>query len=353
MSRVTKPVLVGLAAVACAMIAISAILFFHGSGEGDQDVDGAALVTLAPVHTGPIDDVVLATGAVQADPGGQTTVAAPRAVIVRAVYVRPGEPVVKGQPLVRIGDLPTTALAFAQAKNALNAAQRDLTRIQTLAAQHLVGSDQVSLAERNLADAQAAWSAAKAQGAGDATVVLKAPAGGVVLTVPAVPGQRVADMAELVTLSGQTPSVAHLWVSPGDAAKLKVGDKVAMTAVFGGGAFTSTLSEVGRLVDPATKQIAVEAPLSGAGEPVGAALKARIVAGSHQGFSVPAGAVVYDETGAHLFVIAKGKASRVNVRPGPQVGDEVEVSGPIQAGQLVALTGAYQLQDGMDVRVGR
>ena len=66
---------------------------------------------------------------------------------------------------------------------------------------------------------------------------------------------------------------------------------------------------------------------------------------------MPRGAVVFDETGAHVFVVAGGKAARVFVTAGRDHGDEIEISGPITAGQVVAVEGAYELQDGMAVKV--
>ena len=81
------------------------------------------------------------------------------------------------------------------------------------------------------------------------------------------------------------------------------------------------------------------------------AVAADVVTGAHQGLAAPRGAVVFDETGAHVFVIAGGKAQRVFVTAGHDHGDEIEISGPIHAGQVVAVQGAYELQDGMAVKV--
>jgi multidrug efflux pump subunit AcrA (membrane-fusion protein) len=61
--------------------------------------------------------------------------------------------------------------------------------------------------------------------------------------------------------------------------------------------------------------------------------------------------VVFDETGPHVFVIAGGKAQRVFVTAGHDHGEEIEVSGAIRPGQVVAVQGAYELQDGMAVKV--
>jgi multidrug efflux pump subunit AcrA (membrane-fusion protein) len=61
--------------------------------------------------------------------------------------------------------------------------------------------------------------------------------------------------------------------------------------------------------------------------------------------------VVFDETGPHVFVLAGGKAQRVFVTLGLNHGDDVEVAGKLAAGAQVAVEGAYELQDGMAVKV--
>jgi membrane fusion protein, multidrug efflux system len=65
----------------------------------------------------------------------------------------------------------------------------------------------------------------------------------------------------------------------------------------------------------------------------------------------PRAAVVFDETGPHVFVVAAGKAQRVFVTLGLDHGDEVEVRGKLPPGAQVAVEGAYELQDGMPVKV--
>jgi hypothetical protein len=106
---------------------------------------------------------------------------------------------------------------------------------------------------------------------------------------------------------------------------------------------------VGRAADQTTKTIDAAAPAPAA-LPIGAAVKADVVTGTHQGLLVPRGSVVFDETGPHLFTIAGGKAHRVFVKVGADHGDAIEVSGPLGANAAVAVEGAYELQDGMTVR---
>jgi multidrug efflux pump subunit AcrA (membrane-fusion protein) len=66
---------------------------------------------------------------------------------------------------------------------------------------------------------------------------------------------------------------------------------------------------------------------------------------------VPRAAVVFDETGPHLFTVSAGKAHRVFVKTGLDHGADIEVAGALPAGAQVAVEGAYELQDGMAVKV--
>ncbi len=113
------------------------------------------------------------------------------------------------------------------------------------------------------------------------------------------------------------------------------------------------LSLVTRQVDAASKMINATAPVAAAGLPLGEAVRGQITIASHPGLLVRRAAVVFDEAGAHVFVVAGGKARLVAVKTGTEDGDDIDVSGGLKAGDAVAVQGAYQLQDGMAVRVAK
>jgi len=342
---------VWIAAAAVLLIAAGAVFLItrKGGGEAEEEAKGQALVTLASVGRGPVEDVVEVTGLIQADPGGAVAVTAPRSVVVLRVFVRPGEAVKAGQPLLEVADAPASALIYAQALHARDFARRDLDRTRRMAEEHLASNDQLSTAEKTLADAEAALAAAAAQGAGHARQTLTAPVDAVVATVPVSPGDRAAEAGDLVTLSGQAAEVARLWLSPGDAAAAAAGDVVRLEAVFGGASQSARLRGVSRQVDATTKMIDAVAPVGGAW-PIGAAVKGEVVTGVHDGLTVPRAAVVFDETGEHVFRVAGGKAGRVDVSVVRGVGETYEVKGPLNARDTVAVDGAFQLEDGMSVR---
>jgi hypothetical protein len=108
---------------------------------------------------------------------------------------------------------------------------------------------------------------------------------------------------------------------------------------------------VGRAADQTTKTLDAVAPLNGAVLPIGASVEGDVVTASHTGLVVPRAAVVFDETGPHVFLVAGGKAQRVFVALGLNHGEDVEIVGKVAAGAQVAVEGAYELQDGMPVKV--
>jgi len=348
MSRKT---LLIVAAVVVAIGAIVALLLLRRGGgeEADAEPHPTALVTVAPVRTETLQDVVSVYGVVQADPAGSMTIAAPKAAIVAKVLVRSGESVAVGQPLVQIANAPGSEQAYRQAADAVTFAQSDLARVQRLFDERLAATDQLTAAKKTLADAQAALTAQRQEGGGQALQVLRAPRAGVVTAVSSAVGDHVAQDAPLVVLARADGAAVKLGLEPGG--RFAVGQPVTLKPVFGGPPIASRLSMVGRAADQTTKTLDAIAPLNGIALPIGAAVEGDVVTSSHVGQVAPRPAVVFDETGPHVFVVAGGKARRVFVTLGLDHGGDVEVRGQLPPGAQVAVEGAYELQDGMPVKV--
>jgi RND family efflux transporter MFP subunit len=344
-----RMILIGAAVL---LVAAGAFLLLTHHGASDAPTDDAsptASITTAPVAEQTLRDVTTVYGVVQADPAGSTTLATPRAVTVVAVLVRAGQSVAAGQALAEVASAPAADLAYRQAADGATSAQTDLARVQRLYDAHLAASDQLIAAKKTLADAQAALSAQQAQGAGQRRQTLTAATASVVMTVSVAPGDHVAQDAPLMVLARRGALSVKLGVEP--ASRFSVGQVVLIRPVNGGPSLTSRLTMVGGAADAATKTIDAIAPVSNGAPAIGSAVEADIVTGAHQGLTVPRAAVVSDETGAHLFVVANGKARRVFVTVGHDAGDQAEISGGVQAGDQVAVQGAYELQDGMAVKV--
>jgi RND family efflux transporter MFP subunit len=312
----------------------------------------SALVTLASVRSGPVNQTVKAYGVIAGSPSATRTVSAARDVIVQDLLTAPGLAVVAGSPLVQVGDTPASGLAYRQAADALAFAERDLARVQRLYDQQLAANDQLAAARKALADAQAAVAAQTAAGGGRGRQVIASPIAGVVSQVVVQRGQQVAAGAPLLTVVAGGGFLAQFGVEPTQAAHLAVGQPVRIVSALDPKiVIQSRMSAVGRAVDPATRLVPAAAPAPGVGMALGAAVRGEITTATVQGLTVPAASVVYDENGAHLFVVRGGKAHQVAVTVGPEQADEVMVNGKLGASDQVAVTGAYQLEDGMAVRV--
>ena len=342
--------------VAAAIVLIAALLIWRITQKTPDDGDGpapSALVSVAPARAGPVSRTVEAYGVIAGSPAASRIVSAARDVIVQAVLVTPGQPVAAGAPLVDVGDTPASGLAYRQAVDAAAFARRDLARVQRLYDQQLAANDQLLAAQKALADAQGALAAQAAAGGGHAHEAIVSPIAGVVGQVSAARGQQIAAGGALVTVVANGGLIAQLGVEPNRIPQVSVGEPVRLiSALDPMVAVDSHLTVVARAVDPATHLIAVTAPAQNPGLPLGAAVRGEVAVATSQGLSVPAASVVYDEDGAHVFVVRAGKARLVAVTPGPQAGDQIAVSGELHPGDPVVVTGAYQLQDAMAVRLG-
>ena len=329
---------------------VALIVLRRGKGaEADAEPSPTAVVTLAPVLSEPVRDVVAVYGVVQADPASSITLAAPKAAIVSRVLVRSGQTVAAGQPLMEIANAPGAELAYKQAADAVVFAQADLGRVQRLFGERLAATDQLTAAKKAFADAQAVLTAQQKQGSGRSRQVLSAPHAGVVTTVSAAAGDHVAQDATLVVLARDNGAVVKLGLEP--SGKFAVGQSVTLKPVFGGPPIASRIAMVGRAADQLTKTLDAIVPLNGASLPIGAAVQGEVVTGAHAGRVVPRASVVFDETGPHVFLVSAGKAHRAFVGLGLDHGADVEITGQFPAGAQVAVEGAYELQDGMAVKV--
>lgn len=345
------------AAGAAAVLLLAGVVVWRATAnqgdQGDAAAPASALVTVAPVRADQVRETVDAYGVIGGSAASSRTLAAPRAVIVDRVLVTAGAAVAAGTPLMVLHDAPSTTQSYHQAAAAESFAERDLARVQRLFDEHLAAGDQLSAAQKTLADARTALAALAATGAGVARQTLTVPFAGVVAALPVAAGDHVSADAPLMTLVAGDGLVAQLGVEPQRAAGLRAGQAVSLTPVFHSELrLDSRLGVVTRQVDPTSRMIDATAPAA-ADWPLGEAVRGEITVASHPGLLAPRAAIVFDENGSHLFVVAGGKARQIAVKTGAEQGDDVEVSGSLRAGDQVAVQGAYELQDGMAVRIAR
>jgi RND family efflux transporter MFP subunit len=314
----------------------------------------SVLVRTAPVVQKTVSDTLIAYGVLDADPDQVLSLSLPHAGLINRVWVRLGQRVKSGDALLEVVTAPDARMQFLQAQSAVDFAQREHQRLQRLLSEQLATRSQVDAAAKNLQDARETLEALRKRGMDVAEETLRAPVDGIVTRLDVVQGQRVQSDATAILIAAQQRVIARLGVEPEDLAGVQAGTQVTITSVFVPGVrLESQVREVHAMIDPDTHLVEVLAPIPPERDDrlvLGSRVRAHFHLAPHPALVVPRSAVLGDTPDTFVYVVAAGKARRVKVQTGTEYGNEVEISGPLQAGDSVVVTGNYELTDGMALR---
>jgi membrane fusion protein, multidrug efflux system len=112
------------------------------------------------------------------------------------------------------------------------------------------------------------------------------------------------------------------------------------------------VSRVSRVVDPKTRTMPVELDFVNAGGKVAPGMYTEVkwpVARGAAKLLVPATAVTSNTERSFVIKVEGGVTRYVNVRRGPAHGDNVEVSGPLAAGDVVIKRATDEIREGTRV----
>jgi membrane fusion protein (multidrug efflux system) len=310
----------------------------------------SVLVQVATLHKGSLPRLVTAYGSVEAGPSARQTMIAPLSAVVDQVYVRQGQTVAKGAPLVRLLPSPPVAASYAQAEAALRAATLDVERTGKLLGQHLATAQQLAAAQKSKTDAAAGLAALRAQGAGGANV-LEAPFDAVVTSVSTRAGALAGEGAALLDLAQPEGLVLKVGVMPARASAINAGDDVRIRPL-GGASFAGKVQSRGSVVEPGTGLVPVDIALAPGQVIAGQRAEAIITTGEVEGYVVPHEAILLDDRGKPYVVQAvNGTARKIPVEILDSVDDQDVIAGELIPSADLVLAGNYQLQDGMKLRV--
>jgi len=329
-------------------VALASLVVMAASPE---DSAPSALVTLAKLHKGSLPKVTIAYGKVEPSAAARLTVTAAVSAEVAAVYVRAGQTIAKGAPLLRLAPSPATAAAYVQAKSAAGVAAQLVARTRQMVGQHLATAQQLADAEKSQADAQAALAALEAQGAAGARN-LPAPFDAIVAGVSASPGALVGEGAVLVELMHPEGLVLKAGLVPAEAAAVAPGDAASIVPIGGGDPVAGSVVLRGSIVDASTGLVPLDIALTGNSLMPGETAQARITTGEAEGFVVPHEAILVDDNGdTYVVQIVNTVAKKIPARIIAAAGDEDVVDGALDPSAPLVLAGNHQLEDGMKVRV--
>lgn len=326
-------------------------------GDTDDEHPGAPTDAQAVVGAGTavarleaFPQVVRAIGTVAPRPGRFAELGAPAPTRVARIYVAAGARVQEGDSLIEFERAPFDATAKS-ADAALESAEHAYARAVRLAKAGILPQKDADQATADLAQAQvAAVTAHRAQ----QLATLRAPLAGVVTRMSAVIGAPVDGTQPLVAVADPAALDVVFNVAPGEAALIRAGDSVAVTAGEGGEQRetlgTGIVHAVGAAVDSASRAVAVRTGLARPARAlrIGESVFGRIVTGVHpRAVAVPAASLVPAGDGYQVFVVdSAGVAHARPVTVGARGDALVEIVKGVEAGETVVTTGAYGVEDG-------
>src|SRR3989475_2916837 len=137
-----------------------------GVEKGEKKTGPVAQVQVAKVERKTITEKVIVYGSVVAQPGKTHSVSVAFETRVRHILVAPGQFVQENDPLTEVELSPAAQLQFQQAKNAAEAARKELKQTQDRFNLKLATNQDLSAAEKTARDAEAQLTTLQRAGAG-------------------------------------------------------------------------------------------------------------------------------------------------------------------------------------------
>jgi cobalt-zinc-cadmium efflux system membrane fusion protein len=339
-----------------------------------------ASLSLQPVSERAFRAEYVTEGKIGIDEDRSTPVFSPYTGRVTKLMARPGDTVVKGQPLfvIEAADTVQAQNDYISAMTGVNKAKSavDLAQIQDNRAKDLFEGKAVPLkdyqqsqatlvqAQNDLRSAQTSLEAARNKlrilGFGDEDIAtlrqkgginpeitIFAPIGGTVVQRKVGPGQYVSSGAsDPVYVIGDLSTVWLLaFVRESDAAKVAVGQDVTFSVMaLPGRSLTARINYVAAAIDPTTRRLLVRATIDNADGELKPEMFANVTLyspGDHPAVGVPRQALIYEGDQVRVWVAHQDKTIELRqVKPGITNGDLVEIVGNLRPGEQIVTKGS-------------
>ena len=346
---------IGAIVVVLIVCAIAWIAQRFGVGKEEKKAGPVAQVQVAKVQRKTVTEKVIAYGSVVAQPGKTHSVSIAFETRVRHVLVAPGQFVRENDPLVEIELSPAAQVQFQQAKNAAEAAQKELKQTQERFNLKLATNQDLSAAEKTARDAEAQLTALQRAGAGGDNRV-HSDVAGVIAKVNAQDGQIVPPGNPVVEIVAENDIEVKLGVEAEDLSAAQEGAPVTIIPLNDPTApkVEGTIRLVTRRIDPATRLVDVYVTL-----PAGTKLfldgyvRGEIQRIEKNALAVPRSAVLPNESREfEIFTVENNHAIRHTVKIGAENPNEIQViANDLHEGDPVVTLGNYELEDGMAVEI--
>ena len=339
-----------------------------------------ASLTIQPVTERDFRAEHVTEGKIAIDEDRSTPVFSPYAGRVTRLLARPGDRVVKGQPLfvIEAADNVQAQNDFIAAMSAMNKAKSalDLAELQGQRAKELFEGKAVPLkdyqqsqatliqAQNDMRASQTAMEAARnklrilgltdqdiatfqEKGRINPETTIFAPIAGTVVQRKIGPGQYVnAGASDPVYVIGDLSTVwMTAFVRESDCANVAIGQEVTFNVLaLPGRPLSARLNYVATAIDPATRRLLVRATVDNTDFLLKPEMFANVTiysASDHPAVGVPKQALIYEGDQVRIWVAHPDKTIELRqIKPGLSNGDLVEVVGNLKPGERIVTRGA-------------
>jgi HlyD family secretion protein len=244
----------------------------------------------------------------------------------------------------------TANAALVQAQASYESAQNRLMSLQKVSR-----AATIRQAEGQLSSAKGRYLSAQAQ---VSYSEIRSPISGVVTDRPLFPGETANSGNTLVTVMDTSALLAKVHLSQTATQRLTVGDEASVIMPGMDDPVPAKITLISPALDPGSTTVEVWLRIENgsgkykSGTPVRASIRGRTVT---QAIKVPLSAVLTDPDGSKsvMTVGADGTAHKRAVQLGINDGKDVEVTHGISGSETVIITGAYGLDEGTKVQIGK
>jgi RND family efflux transporter MFP subunit len=346
------------------------VLFAAGCKDASQQAVADKPAEMAPLLLSA-EDVITLTPTTMASgptitgsilPEKRADLRAEVSAVVLAVLKENGDPVRRGDLLVRLDDtsirdtLASAKTASDSAAQAYDQAQRQYERMVKLRADGLVSTQQVEDAEvrRNTtqSDRDAAKSRLVAAQQQQGRTLVQAPFDGIVSDRLVSAGDTAQVGKELLKVIDPRSLRFEGYISANNVGVVKPGQKVVFRIHgFDDRSFTGSITRVNPAANAMTRQVEVLVDFQKGEQPPGVAglyAEGRVETSQSEGIALPANVIVRDGDDAHAWQVKDGKLHKVALKLGdrdPRSGDTPVIEG-LAAGDVVLRYPTSTLHDG-------
>lgn len=247
-------------------------------------------------------------------------------------------------------DYDTAVAALAQAQSTYDAARNHFASLKNVSRKATVQQ-----AQGQLSSAKGKYQAAEAQVSYSRIV---SPISGVITDRSLFPGETAASGTPLLTVMDTSSLLAKVHLSQAVAQRLHLGDDASVTVPGIDDPVNAKVTLISPALDPGSTTVEVwlridnSKGLYKAGTPVRASITGRTVVNA---IKVPLSAVLTAEDGSKSVMVIQpdGTAHKVAVKLGINDGENVQVTDGLTGKETVITTGAYGLDEGTKVKIGK